>query len=231
MKYLRKFETKAEQVAWRTSEEYVMPNVSLVENVVNYNVSALVLGVSIQHIDGSLYTVEQWTEKGFDNSEANGVAYLDDDVKLVVAKTNVTDYSWADDTYNYESLEGVTVAASGEDAVLDFSGRAHSELIAANTIDSAALRCVNYIAPNGQHGYLGAIGEWVRILRTTNITEINNALALIGGEQIIITSTSVFYWSSTQASTESKAWRTYKSSSSTQSKSTTGKIRPFLPLE
>ena len=75
-----------------------------------------------------------------------------------------------------------------EIAKLDFNGKENTDLIIealSGTNDGyvdgapAAEACVNYVFPNGQTGYLGALGEWFTVM--TNQTIVEEALAICGG--------------------------------------------------
>lgn len=226
MRYLKKFETGEDQALWRIGSECVLPNVCLTEDKINYNLSKLIAGVSIQHINGDLYTVEDWTQKGFSNEEANGVAYLNDSgsIKIIIAKENAEKYYWSPSGSG--SIDGVFTTSNSLDANTDYGGEENTVKIIANTTNSAALKCDNYSAPNGQNGYLGAAGEWATVY--SNRTEIDEALILIGGTPLELGTNT--YWTSTQASSSS-AWAKKEWAPTSYNKThTTPKTRPFLPF-
>lgn len=199
MKYLKKFETEAEVSSWKMSDECVKPNVVLVGDTrsVLYNVKAL-SGVMIQHIDGSLYTTDEWTTGGFSNDVANGVAVIDANASFVIAKTRISSgMIWSSDTSTL--VEGVYTATNSTTAKFDYAGAANTALIVAIDTSKAAYSCANFEFPNGQKGYLPAMGEWT--VAYNNKTAIDAAMTLIGGTAI-----SGHFWSSTQYSA-SAAWR------------------------
>lgn len=194
MKYLRKFETQADVSSWQMSEDHVKPNVVLVGDTrsVLYNVKAL-SGVMIQHIDGSLYTTDEWTAGGFANDQANGVAVFAPNSKFVIAKTSYNNkMAWSSDEEN--AVEGVMLTNDFATAKTDYAGEANTALIVVDDIYGAALTCANYTFPNGAKGYLPALGEWVEAYAYK--ADIDAAMTLIGGTSL----GSKTYWSSTQYS-------------------------------
>lgn len=207
MKYLKEFATESDV------NMSVLPNVVLVSDTgkVLYNVQPS--GVYIQHIDGELYTTDEWTARGFSNEEANGVAVGQGDISFVVSKEKSVSLQWCYDTEN--AVEGLAVISNAADAEKDYNGVANTALIAGIDTSGAANYCANYTFPNGAKGYLPALGE-VAILYA-NEQAVRKALALIGGD---LDNT---LWSSTQGSANS-AWlyrgavgpfKTYKRSKST----------------
>lgn len=184
MKYLRKFETEADALM------FVKPNVVLVEDTgaVLYNVDSS--GVYIQHIDGTLYTTDEWTAGGFTSDLANGVAVGDTACSFVIAKTDAYDRTikWGSNTSS--AISGVMLTSDSATAKTDYAGASNTELIAATS--GAAYECANYAFPNGATGYLPALGEWA--VAYANKSAINAAMALIEGTAI----SDAYYWSSTQ---------------------------------
>lgn len=89
----------------------IQPNVVLVgdEARILYNVEPqLPKGAFIQHIDGKLYTTDQWSAMGFTNDEANGVAVISDNAKFVIAKTSFDAYAYKADIDAAMTLIGGT---------------------------------------------------------------------------------------------------------------------------
>ena len=155
-------------------------------------------GVYVQHIDKKLYTSDEWTAKGFSNDQANGVAVVADEAKFVIAKDNVsTSMKWLQDIST--TVDGVFTTNDLTTAKTDFSGQQNTALIVATDTDSAAYSCANYTFPNGEKGYLPALGEWVVAYQNKNA--ISAMVTLIGGTAIANND----YWSSTQHSA-SNAW-------------------------
>lgn len=159
--------------------------------------------VYIQHIDGTLYTPEDWASKGFANEKANGVAVVRPiSSSFVIAKANGPYLAWG----GYDTtITGIVTSTSKSTAVLDNDGAGNTPKIIeqlAGVTDSqgvtgapAAEYCKNYTFPNGKTGYLGALGEWQAAYN--NKTKVNSAMSLIGGTSF---NTSSYYWSSTQYS-------------------------------
>lgn len=197
MKYLREFETPSDVNGWRLSESHINPNVVLVAstNSILYDVSALD-GVLIQHIDGSLYSTNEWTNGGYSNDEANGVALIADNCKFVIAKVSLGQLAWSPN--NNVAVDGVMLTSDTVTAQTDYAGETNTALIAAGVTSGAAYSCANYAFPNGQKGYLPALGELKEALSYKS--DIDSAMTIIGG-----TSIGDLVWSSTQNS-NSYAW-------------------------
>ena len=185
MKYLRKFETEADV------QMLVQPNVVLVADTesVMFNVP-MPNGAYIQHIDGNLYTTDQWTANGFANDEANGVAVIGTKAKFVIAKTFYTYEKWSSDVTN--EVQGVKATTSVDTAKTNYSGAANTTLIAVDDTSGAAYKCTNFVFPNGANGYLPALGEWNEAYAYK--ADIDAAMTLIGGKAF----GSSTHWSSTQ---------------------------------
>lgn len=193
MKYLRKFATGTDKNVWLMGDDYVSPNVLLVEEAVYYNAQAIPKGVSIQHIDGTIYTMEQWVEKGFANDAANGVAIVDEAASFVIAKTEKYFCIWASDTSSL--IDGVTTIPSSTEQIKDYAGYANTQAMLSVDTSGAAYYCNTYIFPNGARGYLPAMGEWKVAYKYA--TQISEAMNLIGASQIG-SSSDYYMWSSTQ---------------------------------
>lgn len=182
MKYLRKFETEADV------NMSIMPNVVLVGDTGKVIYNAL-NGVYIQHIDGSLYTTDEWTASGFANDQANGVAVGNGEVAFVMAKEELSLMAWSSDESTI--LKGVFTAETSSEARKDYDGVGNTAAIAKADSSSMAQACLSYTFPNGNKGYLPAVGE-LRLIYG-NKTAIRSALTLIGGASLVS-----YYWSSTQ---------------------------------
>lgn len=224
MKYLKKFETEADKNAWQRSK-HVTPNVVLTADTgsVGYNVAAI-SGVFIQHIDGMLFTMEEWEEGGYGASVANGVAVLDSAARFVIAKEKISDtMAWASNTSTIVS--GVLTTTDYDTAMKDYAGEANTALIAALGRSGAAYSCANYTFPNGQKGYLPALGEWVVAYKYK--ADIERAMPLIGGTAM----TSNYHWSSTQYGADRAFLFTWKEGYSAYSvKSSYKCVRAFAAL-
>ena len=230
MKYLRKFATKADMA------DLEQPNVVLIaeSNEVLYN--ALENGVYIQHIDGKLYTIEDWTAKAFANDVANGVAVVTAEAEFVIAKTDAVSSGVAWGGYE-KKITGITTTSDKDLATLDYDGANNTPTIinqlsgyadSKNIVGApAAEACTSYIFPNGQIGYLPSMGEWQIV--QDNKTEVSAALSKIG-----TTIKQKNYWSSTQGSAAG-AWAFYYNAWSGEPKTnlnkwTENQVRAFTTL-
>lgn len=160
--------------------------------------------VYIQHIDGTLYTTDEWTSGGYTNEDANGVAVVRPiSGSFVIAKEqSSTKLAWGG--YN-KTITDIVTSSSSSTAVLDNDGAGNTPKIieqCSGYTDSsynitgapAAEYCAGYTFPNGKTGYLGALGEWKAAY--DNKTKVNSAMTLIGGTAI----PSEYHWTSTQYS-------------------------------
>lgn len=196
MKYLKKFSNSSEYDAFLASGQMVKPNVSLVadEGIVNYHRQTKVL---IQHLDGSLYTTDQWTAEGFANDAANGVAVIADEAQFVIAPVIQRNLSWGDNGI----IDGIMVSTDSSVAKTDYEGKRNTQLMleAGNRAGMAAFTCDFVKMPNGQDGYLPSLGELVVAYECRD--EINAARSLIGASAMGASQ----MWSSTQYSSD-MAW-------------------------
>lgn len=53
-------------------------------------------GIYIQHVDGGLYTKENWSNKGYSNDLCNGIALVDK-VCFVIATEYIGTFRWGGD--------------------------------------------------------------------------------------------------------------------------------------
>ena len=162
--------------------------------------------IYIQHIDGTLYTTDDWTSGGYTNEQANGVAVVRPfSGSFVIAKEESSStLAWGG--YN-KTLTDIVTSNTSSVAVLDNDGAGNTPKIieqcngyTSNGVTGApaAEYCASYTFPNGKTGYLGALGEWQAAYN--NKTKVNSAMSLIGGTSF---NTSSYYWSSTQYSSYS----------------------------
>ena len=200
MKHLKKFSSLKEYERYIASDEFVKPNVSLVEesDAIFYH-GVIPNGVYIQHTDGTVYQIEEWTSKGFSSEEANGVAIIDDLASFVIAKEDAgTGLKWSNTA---ELIEGVS--ASDSSSKLVYSGANDTRILVELGVSPAAQACADYTFPNGAKGYMPSVGEW-KVLHN-NATKVQEALTLIGGANMFNKNSARYYWSSTQYN-DSKAW-------------------------
>lgn len=208
MKHLKLFNDTTSYNAWKTGDEFILPNVSYVKeiNSVKYEKGEIVEmqsnGAYIQHIDGTLYTGDQWITNGYDNSVANGIGVKTPKVQVVISKNDLGVHKWSNITN--EVIAGVTTASYGETDIIDndFNGIENTEKIVAVSTSGAAIECANYTFPNGAKGYLPGMGEWKEVYAYKN--EIEELLTLIGGD--MFNKTKYLLWSSTQMAYAMSAW-------------------------
>lgn len=216
MIYLNIYDTEADYDSVERSKAKSYASLIAENGMVKYD-KGLPRGVFIQHINGSLYSQEEWVSGGFTNDQANGVAIVSHECAFVIAKEDVSSSIWY--SSDNKTLSDVTTEITSNGAQLDYNGAANTVAIAADDSSSAAYACANYIFPNGAKGYLPAAGELVVAFDTLPL--VQDALSIIGGTGIVATSNS--YWSSTQCSADS-AWSVIRHySSSTGSVSLLGR--------
>lgn len=183
------------------------------EQTFNYAIGE---GIYIQHIDGSLYTTDEWTSGEYTNDESNGVAVVVSDA-FVIAKENISGGpKWGG---SGTTVMGIVTSKSLSDALLDYDGEGNTqkiiEQLSGTGSVTAAEACANYTFPNGKKGYLPAYGEWN--IAKNNKAAIDSVMALIGGVAI----SPKYYLSSTQYS-DSFAWGLYWGSNGASGVSKTG---------
>lgn len=167
--------------------------------------------VRIQHIDGELYSINEWTSIGFTSEQANGVYVSDGTHEFVIHPTKEFTYNsssqWASTTNSFY-LKLVPDVLCTEDELIaqsDFEGVTNTYKIIefSHRYNGVATSCRSVDFENGYVGYLPAAGEmW---LCYSNIELINECLRTINGIELSGT-----YWTSTQFS-DSKAWVINKS--------------------
>lgn len=225
MRNLRKFNNADEIKNWQTSNECVIPNLVLNDatKTILYNVPQI-LGVFIQHIDGSLYTTSDWSSNGFLQDQANGVAVITSEAKFVIAKDNAsTSVKWASTS---TLVDGVFSTMTKSVALTDYAGKENTAQMLTIDTSEAAYCCGNYTFPNGAKGYLPALGEWN--IAYQNKAAVTEAISLIGGTALGAN----YYWSSTQGD-KLNAWDLYWGSGAINvgGKTGGGRARPFTTLE
>lgn len=222
MRNLKKFETETEMVAWQKGADYVSPNLVLCGRVVHYNTPSL-SGVFIQHIDGTLYRMNDWTARGFDSTEANGVAIVDYRASFVIAKETLGgNDTWSSDMSN--KIEGVTTTSKKSEAIVDYRGYENTLEIAKTDTKGCAYLCVNYSFPNGATGYMPSAGEWSIVIE--HWYDIDSALEAVGAGL----GAGKYYWTSTQANAAS-AWIARGFEITAMTKDYTWSVCPFTKLE
>ena len=189
----------------------------------------------IQHVDGTLYTAEEWlaaeTAGTVTDADANGVAVLYSKYAvcphLIHPKYATDKKQWSSNTSVV--VPGVPATTDKTVARLDVNGQANTDAIltavVAGTIADApaAQCCAETIFANGQQGYLPAIGEiqaW-----QDNITVINVCMDAIAADYV--NSYPKYIWSSTQYSAKQVwFWNSSNNGSSDCPKDPYNYVRP-----
>ena len=158
-------------------------------------------GIYIEHVNGTLYTADEWTSGNFSNNDANGVAVVRPITgSFVIAKEqSSTTLAWGG---HDKTITDIFTSNKRDKARLDNGGASNTPKIIEQctgytnhgiTGAPAAEYCASYTFPNGKTGYLGALGEWKAVY--DNNTKIDSMLSLIGGT---IISADDYHWTSTQ---------------------------------
>lgn len=190
----------------------------------------------IQHVDGTLYTAEEWlaakSAGTVTNADANGVAVL---YSKYAVCPHVIHPKYSTDCPKWSSNTSVEVpdlpnTLDKATAQLDVNGKANTEAILAAVIAGAiedapaAQYCADVTFANGQKGYLPAAGElqaWY-----DNKTAVNACMNAIWGSSV----DSKNSWSSTQLSAK-YAWDWSKDGHSLGNNSKSGTdyyVRPVV---
>ena len=180
--------------------------------------------IYIQHIDGTLYTTDEWTAGGYTNDQANGVAVVCASTSFVVSKSDVGEYTWHSDT-----TTGLALIKTSDKAalVLDKDGLYNTEIMLKTDVSGAAYQCSKYVFPNGKTGYLPSYGEMT--ILSNNYSKISSALSIVGANSMTVNGS--YYWVSAQYS-NTNAWQLSctSGSSGTYSKASKAKVRAFTTL-
>lgn len=138
------------------------------------------MGVFIQGVSGTLYRTSEW-----DNQEtANGVAVITEECSFIIAPDQGLGgfESSTNSQYCYDSEEIALVDYNG---VLNTAHQV-GESGFNNYLDNGVI-CYEYLFPNGKRGYCPSLGEWKQAWLNKNA--VDEALALIGGQPIMSTTT------------------------------------------
>lgn len=160
----------------------------------------------IQHVDGTLYTAEEWLEAEtagtVTDADANGVAVLYSTVAVCphVIHPNCTEseVEWGGNT---DEINGILSTKVKNEAIFDVYGQANTEIILATlnpgTADAAEY-CASITFANGQQGYLPAAGEL--LAWHDNLSAIDLCMDAIGGRKLSMPNmtNAEWYWSSTE---------------------------------
>jgi hypothetical protein len=190
-----------------------------------------VTGIYIQHVNGSLFTTEAWTEIGMANDDANGVAVIVGVNSFVIAKESKSNLAFSTSSSTiYE-----TRISDKSLALADMNGVGHTKsMYAMPSYYPAAKYCTEYTFPNGANGYLPASGELYLLSQYKNAVE--NALFACGGAKINPTNDANIKLTSSTAHSSNAAWgfqlgSSWEIETITRSSDPRYYIRPFTTLE
>lgn len=208
MKYLKYFETEAAYASYKSGSDYILPNVSYVEETKGVSYAPYVtpsvtpsapIGASIYGVDGKFYSADEWTSAGKSNSDAVGVAVSNGEHSFVIHPTaEQADIKWSSNTS--VQIDGVFTTSDLHTAESDFAGESNTAAILAavqaGTIADApaAQYAAGITFANGKKGYIPSAGELT--LAYTVLSDINSCMTAIGGIQFDMGGK--YYWSSTQ---------------------------------
>lgn len=127
------------------------------------------VNVYIQHVNGSLITVDNWKAGGYTNEEANGVAITSISTNFVLSPTRL----WKSKTFSNSTITVPNLTGRGKydtaEIISKNGGKVH-----------ACEYCQTAIFPNGlSGGYMGGRSEYNCITKAYDA--VNEALLAIGG--------------------------------------------------
>ena len=159
--------------------------------------------IYIQHIDGTLYTTDEWTAGGYANDKANGVAVVCASTSFVIAKSYVSSaIKWG---LHDDPIDGLSAKSSISLAISDFDGKGNTEKALAaysgSTENCLIKECSNWGFPNGKRGYLGSAGQINVTLN--NLNAINTAMSACGGASLMF---NVYHGFATSTISTSSYW-------------------------
>ena len=155
----------------------------------------------IQHVNGTLYTAEEWLAAEaagtVTDADANGIAVRYSKYAscphVLYSKATESEYSWS--SKKQTNVPGLMLISDETIAQLDVNGKSNTDAILAATATignaPAAQYCVDFTFPNGEKGYLPAAGEqqaWC-----DNKSDVEACINAIGGEIFAMSAV----WSST----------------------------------
>lgn len=123
-----------------------------------------------------------------------GIAVIEPESQFIISPSESSSYlTWGS---RGVMITGIATTKDSATAIRDYAGSSNTKQIISQLGAEGAPAtgyCANYIFPNGQKGYLPAIGQWQEIFN--NKSEIDTYMSLIGGMAI---RTNQYHWSSTQ---------------------------------
>lgn len=150
------------------------------------------LGVFIQDINGKLWTTDNWDASN--NANANAIAVLTNNVKVLVALTDSGGTKRISRDYDSPIENYCTAISDTTAAKSDYDGKTNTANIL-KTVSStsyAAGWANAFTFPDGTKGHLPALGEFWEVYQ--NKAAVDAALAKCGGTAM---DTSYYHWCST----------------------------------
>lgn len=130
-----------------------------------------------------------------------GVLLVTDNTSFIIHPSEGFTKQWSQDITTL--IPGVTTTGDRATALLDMAGASNTvAVIASGLAGDAFTFATNAVYADGRTGFLPACGEMEAI--RLNEANVNTAMNLINGIQLSFSS--VRYWSSTQDSSENRAW-------------------------
>ena len=161
--------------------------------------------VYIYDKQGKLTDAGKWDP--MNNGNVVGVALITNKIRVLISLHNVggkEKYVWGPDGM----VDGVPSSTSNSNSnagniLSDYDGKGNTMKLMNSLYPStktALYKASNYVFPNGEKGYLPALGEIIEVFR--NIESINAALLKAGGEII----ENDWYWTSSLHMQKYRAW-------------------------
>ena len=209
---------------------------------IHYNYHAFRTGVFIVHSDGSKYTSDEWTEKGFIQSEAVGVSVVT--AELVQRDTVFTldigalhSWSYPSKQWCERNVQFYDITLNGSSATDNpnyYDGKTESELVLQEA-EERTLTCPAFEYAKSQtltvggatlSGFLGGIGQ--HHILWNNRSLVDECLTAVFGDSVDVSTKMANNrrWTSTQSSA-TNSWFFYSSPSNYAYKSTSYLALPF----
>lgn len=151
------------------------------------------LGVFIQDKSGKLWTTDRWDTSN--NSNANAIAVLTSNVKVLVALTDSGDTKQMHSSYSGALENYMTAISDNTQAKADYKGVENTTNIMKlqSSTSYAAGWCNAFTFPDGKtKGHLPSLGEFWEVYQNKSL--VDTALSKCGGTAI---NTSYYHWCST----------------------------------
>lgn len=160
------------------------------------------LGVFIQDKSGKLWTTDQWSTSN--NANANAIAVLTNNVKVLVALTDSGGTKQMSNSYSSPIENYCTPISDQTTAKADYKGKENTANIL-KTVSStsyAAGWANAFTFPDGTKGHLPSLGEFWEVYQ--NKAAVDAALSKCGGTAM---NTSNYHWCSTYWGQDEDGWR------------------------